>query len=56
MTTDTSEKGLESLIARHMMSTGYVAGSPADYDREYCLDLVQLFFEIFFPVLLSERV
>ncbi len=42
MTTDTSEKGLESLIARHMESTGYVAGSAADYDREYCLDLAQL--------------
>lgn len=42
MTTDTSEKGLEALIARHMESTGYVAGSSADYDREYCLDLTQL--------------
>jgi len=42
MTTDTSERGLESLIAQHMESTGYVVGSPADYDREYCLDLVQL--------------
>ncbi len=42
MTTDISEKGLESLIARHMESTGYVAGSPTDYDREYCLDFAQL--------------
>jgi type I restriction enzyme R subunit len=42
MTADTSEKGLEALIARHMESTGYAAGSSADYDREYCLDLTQL--------------
>ena len=42
MTIDTSEKGLESLIARHMEGTGYAAGSSADYDREYCLDFVQL--------------
>lgn len=42
MTTDTSEKGLESLIAQHMKSTGYTSGNPADYDREYCIDLTQL--------------
>jgi type I restriction enzyme R subunit len=42
MTTDTSEKGLESLIARHMEGAGYTVGSSVDYDREYCLDLVQL--------------
>lgn len=41
MTTDTSEKGLESLIAQHMESTGYTPGNPADYDREYCVDLTQ---------------
>ena len=42
MTTDTSEKGLESLIAQHMESTGYTSGNPAEYDREYCTDLTQL--------------
>jgi type I restriction enzyme R subunit len=42
MTADTSERGLESLIAQHMEGAGYVAGSSADYDREYCLDFVQL--------------
>ena len=63
MTTDTSEKGLETLIMRHMTGvdglvsgtgqveqssvsyggTGYVAGSPKEYDRYYALDISQLF-------------
>jgi len=64
MTTDTSEKGLESLIMRHMTGTdglaftlagtalepsapyagsGWMAGNPADYDREYAVDTKQLF-------------
>ena len=63
MTTDTSEKGLETLIMRSMTGvdglvsctgqveqssesyggTGYVAGSPKEYDRSYALDLSQLF-------------
>ena len=63
MTTDISEKGLESLIMRHMTGvdglvsttgqveqpsesyggTGYVAGSPKEYDRSYALDFSQLF-------------
>ncbi len=44
MTTDTSERGLESLIVRDMTSGsgGWTAGSPEDYDRAYCIDLVQL--------------
>jgi type I restriction enzyme, R subunit len=42
MKTDTSEKGLESLIIADMASAGWVMGSPADYDREYAVDLVQL--------------
>jgi len=62
-TTDTSEKGLESLIVRHMTGTdglepagshvalapaplggtGYLAGSPKDYDRAHALDVHQLF-------------
>lgn len=40
--TDTSEKGLESLIVAEMVGSGWIAGSPDDYDREYCVDLVQL--------------
>ncbi len=63
MTTDTSEKGLETLIMRHMAGvdglaaspnmvaeqpppyggTGYIAGSPQDYDRAHALDVPQLF-------------
>ncbi|MFA6240057.1 MAG: type I restriction endonuclease [Candidatus Hydrogenedentales bacterium] len=63
MTTDISEKGLETLIMRHMTGedglavppdrvaessvpsggTGYIAGSPQDYDRAHALDVTQLF-------------
>jgi type I restriction enzyme R subunit len=63
MTTDTTEKGLETLIVRHMTGTdglavapnsvaeaptpyggtGYIAGSPHDYDRTHALDTAQLF-------------
>jgi len=63
MTTDISEKGLESLIMRYMTGvdgleapsgrvaedpepyggTGYIAGSPKDYDRAHALDAPQLF-------------
>lgn len=66
MTTDTTEKGLETLIMRHMTGvdglvsatghleqpsesyesyggTGYIAGTPKEYDRSYALDLSQLF-------------
>ncbi len=63
MTTDTSEKGLETLIVRHMTGTdglavpsnqiarpapvyggtGYLAGSPQDYDRAHAIDVQQLF-------------
>jgi type I restriction enzyme R subunit len=63
MSTDTSEKGLESLIVRAMTGrtdllspphaatdsavpvaggTGWLLGDPAHYDREHCVDLVQL--------------
>lgn len=42
MRTDTSEKGLESLIVSDLVSAGWVAGSPSEYDREFCIDLVQL--------------
>ena len=43
MSTDTSEKGLESLIVKAMTSTaGWTPGKAEDYDREYGVDLVQL--------------
>ena len=61
MTTDTSERGLESLICAAMTgadcdtaqgrtagerpssySVGWVCGDPRDYDRDYCVDLIQL--------------
>ena len=61
-TTDTSEKGLETLIVRAMTGTsglwsddgtlrdgavpyggtGWIAGNPQEYDREYAVDLGQL--------------
>ncbi len=64
MSTDTTEKGLESLIMRHMTGTdglfagnvsvvaesaptlggsGWFAGHPAAYDREYAVDAEHLF-------------
>ncbi|OGB04987.1 MAG: DEAD/DEAH box helicase [Burkholderiales bacterium RIFCSPHIGHO2_12_FULL_61_11] len=63
MVTDTTEKGLETLIMRHMTGTdglavasgiaaepqaplggtGYLAGSPRDFDRAHALDAYQLF-------------
>ena len=62
MTTDTSEKGLESLIVAAMTGVAnqsaddggalreprtaydatWIPGAPGDYDRDYCIDLVQL--------------
>ena len=60
--TDTTEKGLETLIVRHLTGrdglsvaancvaetpleggTGYLNGSPQDYDRAHALDVPQLF-------------
>ncbi len=62
MTTDISEKGLETLIMRHLTGTdgfisatvlveqspsyggtGYIAGTPKEFDRAYALDVSQLF-------------
>ena len=63
MTTNTSEKGLETLIIQHMTGTdglyvpahrvaespatyggtGYAAGSPHNYDRQYAVDTHHLF-------------
>ncbi|MGH9754683.1 MAG: type I restriction endonuclease subunit R [Blastocatellia bacterium] len=42
MPTDTSEKGLESLIVADMIVGGWLAGDAKDYDRDNCIDLVHL--------------
>ena len=42
MTTDTSEKGLESLIVAGMLANGWTAGDAKQYDRSNCVDLTQL--------------
>jgi type I restriction enzyme, R subunit len=42
MNTDTSEKGLESMIVTDMLESGWIAGSPKDFNREYAVDLEQL--------------
>ena len=42
MKTDTSEKGLESLIVAEMATAGWIQGDPKQYDREFAVDLVQL--------------
>jgi len=42
MTSDTSEKGLESVIVRDMLARGWQPGASADYDRAYCVDLAHL--------------
>ncbi|WP_440951489.1 type I restriction endonuclease subunit R [Methanococcoides sp. FTZ1] len=50
MITDTSERGLESLIVDYMTakavtfdrSSHWILGDPKDYDREYAVDLIQL--------------
>ncbi len=42
--TDTSEKGLESIIVASLVEeAGYVQGDPKDYDREHAVDLAKLF-------------
>lgn len=41
--TDTSEKGLESIIVASLVEeAGYVQGDPQEYDREHAVDLVKL--------------
>jgi type I restriction enzyme R subunit len=42
MKTDTSEKGLESLIIADMAAAGWIVGSPDAYDREYAVEVMQL--------------
>lgn len=42
-TTDTSEKGLESIIVASLVKyAGYKQGDPTDYDREHAVDLAKL--------------
>ncbi len=41
--TDTSEKGLESIIVASLVEeAGYIQGEPQDYDREHAVDLAKL--------------
>jgi hypothetical protein len=43
MKTDTTEKGLETLIVGGMTAQGlWIAGHPTGYDRGYAIDLHQL--------------
>ncbi|MBM9538746.1 type I restriction endonuclease subunit R [Desulfobulbus alkaliphilus] len=43
MQTDTTEKGLESLIVQSLVhQSGYIQGDPQDYDREHAVDLAKL--------------
>jgi type I restriction enzyme R subunit len=43
VSTDTSEKGLEALIARSLVDdAGYVPGDPKDYDRDHAVDVPKL--------------
>lgn len=41
-TTDTSEKGLEALIVRDLVASGYAQGQSTDYNRDVALDVPQL--------------
>ena len=42
MKTDTSEKGLESLIEAGLLALGWLPGASGDYDRGYAVDLAHL--------------
>jgi type I restriction enzyme R subunit len=42
MPTDTSEKGLESLIVADMLVLGWLSGDAKAYDRNYCVDIAHL--------------
>ena len=42
MKTDTSEKGLESLLVGDLTESGWILGDPQVYDREHAVDLAQL--------------
>ncbi|MGI2902226.1 type I restriction endonuclease subunit R [Tolypothrix sp. VBCCA 56010] len=40
--TDTSEKGLETLIETSLLTSGYIKGESSNYNRTYCIDKTQL--------------
>ncbi|NLY74450.1 MAG: hypothetical protein GX075_04030 [Firmicutes bacterium] len=43
MPTDTSEKGLETIVVQSLVNdAGYRQGEPGDFDREYAVDLAKL--------------
>ena len=42
MTTDTTEKGLETLISNSLMNNGWLPGDTQEYDRTNCVDLLHL--------------
>ena len=42
MVTDTSEKGLETLISNSLTGNGWLPGDRQDYDRTHCVDLTHL--------------
>ncbi|MDO4462865.1 MAG: type I restriction endonuclease [Bacteroidia bacterium] len=42
MTTDTSEKGLESIIEAHLLNTGWVKRTSQEFDRDFCVDTPML--------------
>ena len=37
MSTDTSEKGLQSLITNSLTANRWIPGYPQDYDRTHCV-------------------
>jgi type I restriction enzyme R subunit len=41
-TSDVSEKGLENIIVRDLLASGWLAGDSKDYDRGYSVDLEHL--------------
>jgi type I restriction enzyme R subunit len=42
MKTDTSEKGLETIIVGELVRSGWVEGKADNYDREFAVDLLEL--------------
>ena len=42
MVTDTTEKGLEALIAKSLIGNGWLPADPQDYERAHCVDLRHL--------------
>ena len=42
MPSDTTEKGLETLLVEGLCARGWTQGQPTDYSAPFALDLVQL--------------